>query len=661
MRKSVLLLVILLGLAAVGFLILTKGEPDTRPPTVKTDASVKEADPEPWPQESSDIPPDPEVRFGALENGLRYMIRANPEPPGRLALRLHVDAGSLMEDDSQRGLAHFLEHMVFNGSKNFTPDELIPKMQRLGIAFGAHANAYTSFDETVYMLDLPNTEPDTLDLAFTVMRDFADGALLKPEEIDKERGVILSEKTSRDSVQRRLMEQQFEFLLPDHLVTHRFPIGVEEVITGAPRERFVDFYTRYYIPQQITFVAVGDLEPDVMEERIKEAFSTMANPANPGSDPDLGPIPSGTGFRTAIFTDKEVTSDELSLLTIRPHERKPDTEAVRLDRMPLTLAHAILERRFEILAKKEGSPISTGGAGRSVWFKAIEFGSIDVTPGEDRWRDAVTVLEQEFRRAREHGFTEAELAEVKAKTLNRYEQLVKRAPTRKSDGRGGLASQLSNTVNDEQVFSTPEENLRIVRKGLEAMTPEILHEAFSQFWQTPDLALILTTKEAGENAEEELAALYEESASVPVAPPEEAGAQEFAYTDFGPPGTVVSDTTHEDLGIRQLVLSNNVRVNLKPTDFEKNSIRIVARFGSGKLGLPQDKTGLDTFTSMVMNTGGLGKHSADELQRVLAGKNVGAALAVGENAFTISGRTTPEDLELQLQLMAAGFTDPGYR
>ena len=173
-----------------------------------------------WAQDSSDIPSDSKVIYGKLPNGMRYLLMPNKKPADQVSMRLHIAAGSLMERDDQRGVAHFLEHMVFNGSKNF-PDssQLIPKMQRLGIAFGAHANAYTSFDETVYMLDLPNSEPDTLTLGFDVMRDFGDGAFLRDEEIDKERGVILSEKTSRDSVQMRLMEEQFQALLPDALLS----------------------------------------------------------------------------------------------------------------------------------------------------------------------------------------------------------------------------------------------------------------------------------------------------------------------------------------------------------------------------------------------------------------------------------------------------------
>ena len=219
------------------------------PPTTTTAATTKPIVARAWPQEKSDIEADPAAVFGTMENGMRYMILPNSEPPNRLSLRLHIAAGSLMEQEDQRGVAHFLEHMVFNGTKRHKDaNTLIREMQTRGIAFGAHVNAYTSFDETVYMLDLPDLKPDTMKLTFGVLRDFADGALLSEEEINAERGVILAEKASRDSVDYRMMLKQFQALLPGSLIGKRFPIGEEEVIRTAPRERFADFYQKYYTP-----------------------------------------------------------------------------------------------------------------------------------------------------------------------------------------------------------------------------------------------------------------------------------------------------------------------------------------------------------------------------------------------------------------------------
>ncbi len=632
--------------------------PETPPPATKTEPVVQKVAPRPWPQAVSDIAPDRGASFGHLENGLRYIIYPNSEPPTRVSLRLHVAAGSLMETDTQQGLAHFLEHMVFNGSKDYSAKDLIPRMQHLGIGFGADVNAGTSFDETTYMLDLPDLAEETLKLGFTVMRNFGDGALLQAEEIENERGVILAEKASRDTVGYRLMLQQFKQLLPDSLVAKRFPIGLEDVIKSAPRESFTDFYTRYYTPARMTFIVVGDVDPAAMSQRIEAVFGSMTNPANPGKDPDLGPIKAPEGLDTAVFTDKEVTSTSLSLTLVRPYQKKPDTSATRIEHLPLEIAHAMISRRLERQAQKENSPIAAGTATHDDEFNYAEVGSIDVVASDDRWQEAVPVLEQEFRRALEHGFTAAELAEAKANILNGYEQAVKQKSTRKSED---IARELVKSINDEVLFSTPETNLEIVSKGLGSVDVAACHAALKKFWDSPGMHLILTTKEAPENAAKTLAALYQESTGSPVTAPAANVARKFAYTTFGKPGTITTRKQVADLGITQLVFSNNVRINLKPTDFEKNRIHLLARIGSGQLSQPKNTPMLDDFASAVFEGGGLGKHSHDDLQQILAGRNVGATLGIAEDAFTLGGSTTPADFGLQVRLMCAKLTDPGYR
>lgn len=638
----------------------TASAPAPPPPPHPTppDTAAAKVTPRPWPQASSDIAPDSGATFGTLHNGLRYIIYPNSEPPKRVSLRLHIAAGSLMEADDQLGLAHFLEHMVFNGSKNYTAADLIPKMQRLGISFGAHANAYTSFDETVYMLDLPDLSEDTMKLGFTVMRDFGDGALLAPEEIDSERGVILSEKMSRDSVNTRLMEQQFAELLPDSLVSRRFPIGTEEVIKSAPRERFLDFYTRFYTPERMTFIVVGDIDPTEIQGKIERTFASMSNSENPGKNPDLGPIKQPEGLETGVFFDKEVASTDVSLLLVRPYVDKPDTAATRGERMPLDIAHSIISRRFDRLSKIQGSAITSGSASNSTLFNYLDIGSIDVTAADDRWQEAVPILEQEFRRAINHGFTAAELAEAKSNLLNAYQQQVKQKATRKSEG---IATVLAKSINDNTVFSDPATDLELVASTLAAIDVAACHQAFAKFWEASGHHLILTTKEKPESAENELAALFEESRGKPVEAPVLRASQAFGYTDFGKPGTLISRKEVKDLGITHLVLSNQVRVNLKPTDFEKGKIRLLARVGSGKLTQPKDMPMLDVFAAAVFEGGGLGKHSNDDLQQILAGKNVGSSLAIGDDAFTLGGTTTPADFTTQIQLMCASLTDPGYR
>lgn len=627
------------------------------PTTLSKESSATKA--LPWAQEKSDISADSRVTYGQLPNGMRYIVLGNQQPPGRVSMRLHIAAGSLMERDDQRGVAHFLEHMVFNGSKNF-PDasKLIPKMQRLGIAFGAHANAYTSFDETVYMLDLPNNEQDTLKLGFDVMRDFGDGAFLKESEIEKERGVILSEKTSRDSVQMRLMEKQFNALLPDALLAKRFPIGTEEIIKSAPRSVFTDFYREYYNPSRMTFVYVGDFEPKAAEQRIIETFGTMKNPASLGSEPKLGSLPTAHGFKTLALADKEVATTDLTLTVIKPFQKKADTKANRAEKLPLKLANSILSKRFSILAKKKNSPITSGSAYAYNLFKFTKIGGISVDAKDHNWQAALPVLEQELRRAIEYGFTKAELEEIKANIINSYELSVKADPSRKTNE---LASSLAKHVHKNAVFSTPADDLAILRENIAAITPDTCHQALAKFWETKDITLILTTNAPQENADEKIDALYSESRAIKVTPPVNKATTSFAYSDFGEPGNIAQQSHIEDLDITQVNFHNGCSCNIKKTDFNKNSINLTTRVGAGKLTMPVDKPGLDMFASSAFVAGGLGKHSSDDLDRILAGRNAGIGFQVGEDAFILSGSTTPDDLELQLQLLCAYLSDPGFR
>ena len=654
---------------------------DTPPPAPKSeapaenagngDAPVRKSEPvpetidestskaAPWPTEKSDIAADPQAVFGHLDNGFRYMILPNAEPPNRLSVRLHIAAGSLMEADDQRGLAHFLEHMVFNGTKTYKDaNKLIREMQTRGIAFGAHVNAYTSFDETVYMLDLPDVEPDTMDLCFGIMRDFGDGALLSEEEIDAERGVILSEKASRDSVGYRMLQKQFSALLPDSLIAKRFPIGEEDVIKSAPRERFVDLYSRYYVPSKMTFVVVGNVDAAEMEETIKERFGSMKNPQNPGGEPDLGTVSVPEGIEPHVFSDAELDSTEVSLNLIRPYTPVPDTKETRAEKLPVQIANFIIGRRFDRLSKKENSPIAEGSASKSVLFNDLELGSVSITAADDRWPEVVPILEQEFRRVIQHGFLDAELTEAKANILNAYQEAVKRKDSRKSET---LATAIAASINDGTVYSTPETDLELATAALEEITAESVHAAFKAFWKATGYHLVLSTKTAPEGALGDLAAFYQDSTSIEVAPPAEREAIPFAYTDFGTAGKVATTVEVEDLGITQITLANNIRINLKQTDFEKNRIRILACIGSGQLSQPQGKPLLHSFASAIYDGGGLGKHSNDELSEILAGRNVSSSFGIAEDAFTLSGSTTPADQLLQLQLMTAMITDPGYR
>ncbi|MGJ8671533.1 M16 family metallopeptidase [Rubritalea sp.] len=666
MKKSTPLLCSLSVAIICGVVLAKKESTQDSPPTqaAKTDTSVAEGTARAWAQDDSDIPADPKVVYGTLKNGMRYIICKNPLPPKRVSMRLHVDAGSLNEADDQRGVAHFLEHMVFNGTKHF-PDasKLIPQMQRLGIAFGAHANAYTSFDETVYMLDLPNIDQKTLDLGFAVMGDFADGALLEEKEIDEERGVIASEKTSRESVGLRMFEKQIDTLFPNSLLGKRLPIGKLSVIESAPRERFVDFYTRFYTPEKMTFVYVGDLDVATAEQRIVDTFGPIKNPAKQGPAPSLGDISTPEGFHVSVFTDKELTETEISIVKSKPHSYQTDDIQKRYESLKMNIASAILNRRFSKIAKQENATITSGSASHYVLFRELEMANIEVTALNNDWKAALPVLENEFRRASLYGFIQSEYDEAVAELINAYQQAVKTAPTRKSDS---IASNLVKHVQSDSVYSTPEVDLEVLEENLRKLTVSEVSKAFQSYWGVSAMDrlnahLILSTQKAPESAAQELKDIYKAQEGIALEKPTNIEVAEFFYTNFGDQNEILENTHTKDLDITQFTFSNGVRVNWKKTDFDKNSISMIASFGTGKAGMQLDKPGLDTLAGAIFINGGLGMHSSEDLKSILAGRNVGVGFGISDDSFTLSGSTTPEDLELQLQLLTAYLTDPGFR
>jgi zinc protease len=622
-------------------------------------AGLALAAPRPFPQESSDVKADPAIRFGKLPNGMRYAILANKEPKGRAALRLLVEAGSFNEKDSQRGLAHFLEHMSFNGSANFPAGTLIEYFQRLGMNYGGDTNAMTSFDSTIYMIDLPNTKPEALVEGMKVLSDYSSGLLLEAKEIEKERGVILSEKRSRDSVQYRTLVADFGFHYGQTLLPTRLPIGTEEVISKSTREDFLDFYNTWYRPERIVIVAVGDFDPTLVEEQITKSLGAAKDRAEDRKDPDVGKLAEFQGLLASFHAEKEAPSTRISLSTVVPFKPEPDSKKNRLKDLPRSIAEMMLNRRFSILAKQEGAPFLGAGVSVSDMYKAIRRSSVTVVCKPEQWQAALGVGEQELRRALQFGFQAAELKEARANMLNALEQAAKGASTRRSSD---LAMQLVQSIREDEVFTTPAEDLALFKGALEALTPEACQAALLEVFNIPHRYLFVTGNlEIPGDAKAVIKSTFENSAKVALKAPAKIADEAFAYTQFGKAGEIVQRSEIKDLEITQVQFANGVRLNLKKTDFEASRIRLQVRLGDGSILQPKDMPGLSFFISNAFNLGGLGKHSIDDLQRILAGKTVGSSLRVDTDAIVLQGQTNREDLQLQLQLMTAQISDPGYR
>ena len=613
-------------------------------------------------QEASDLQPDPAAVWGRLPNGLRYVVLPNKEPQGRASLRLVVGSGSLYETEAQRGLAHFLEHMAFNGSTHYAPGTLVEYFQRLGMSFGGDTNAYTSFDSTVYMLELPNTQAATLAEGFQVFGDYAGGLLLETKEINKERGIILAEKRDRDSVEYRTSVAEYEFLLGDSLFPRRMPIGLAEVIEQSSREPFVDLYNAWYRPDNLAVIAIGDFDPAAVEAQIKQAFGPLQARAPARPQPDLGHVSTAPGLHARFHPEPEAAHATVSIQTMTPYPGEPDTAANRLKYLPRDLAFQMLNRRLSILAKQENAPFASGTANVNESYHFFRNASIELNCKPENWRASLTVAEQELRRALEYGFQPAELNEATANYLNSLEQGAKSASTRRS---GELAGELISCLLRDEVFTHPAADLALYKPALEKVTVDDCLRAFRETWAVDQRHLFVTGNIAfaKESAAPEsiITSVHEASCAVALEPPEKIAGEAFAYTNFGPAGAVTHHEHVEDLDVHLVEFANGVRLNLKKTDFEANTIHVNIRVGAGRLTEPATEPGLAFLANLTFITGGLGKHNIDDLQRLFASKTVGLNFNVHDDAFTLGGTTNRDDLPAQLQLLTAFLVDPGYR
>ncbi|MFL6520060.1 MAG: M16 family metallopeptidase [Chthoniobacterales bacterium] len=614
----------------------------------------------PFPQEGSDLKPDPAAHFGILPNGVRYVIRPNLEPKGRVALRLLVLAGSLDEADDQRGIAHFLEHMAFNGSTHYPAGTLVEFFQRMGMQLGADANANTNFDHTLYLLELAHSDDATLAEGLRIFRDDADGLLLTQDEINRERGVILSEKRARDSIGYRTFVARFEAVLGTTLLPRRLPIGLPDVIANAQRERFADFWNTWYRPEKMVLVVVGDF-PDVgaVEKMITTAFADLKPRAASRPEPSLGEPARFDGIRAFFHPEPEAPNTQISLTNIISYARAPDTAGRRIKELPRMLALAMLNRRFSILVKKERSPIITAHAIVSDQFNFLRTASVDLSCRADSWPAALALGEQELRRAIEHGFTPGEFNEAVTSLTNHLEQASKSAGTRHSNR---LADEIVHGLMMGEVFTTPADDLALLKPALNKITPsDCLAALKDAFPPSGRFVMVAGDAKIFGDPPTAIATKYNEAHAVAVVPPEADRKSAWGYTDFGPAGEIAKRQHVADLDIELVTFKNGVRLNLKKTDFEAGRIASSARVGNGAMTEPLNQRGLATLALGTFTRGGLGKHSADDLRDLFAGKNVGWHFGPSPDSFRFGGATTPEDLLLELQLLAAQLTDAGYR
>lgn len=609
-----------------------------------------------WPFAKSDLPLDPGFRFGVLPNGMRYIVRANATPAAQGMVQMWVHQGSLAERDDEAGWAHFIEHMAFNGSAHVPEGEMVKLLEREGLAFGADTNAQTGFDATVYKLDLPRNDPKLLDTALMLMRETASELTFDPQAVEREKGVVLSEKRVRDTFAYRDTVDQLGFAYPGSTFSKRLPIGTAESIQGADAGKLKALWQRLYRPQDMAVIVVGDFDAGKVEAAIKAHFAGWKAPAA-APQPDPGPLAFALAGKTDVYLDPALP-ERITVSRTAAYQDEPDTAANRQQQVLRQIGYGIVNRRLQRLAREADPPFRSAGLGTGDVFKAGRTTSLVVDAGEGEWARGLAAAEREYRRALEFGFTPAEVTEQVANVRTAQENAAAGAATRNNAIFVGMALQL---LQDERVPTTPESSLERFYAFAPQITPEAVLAALKHELVPLDDPLIrFEGRTAPKGGAETLRAAWNAGMAEPLVRQDDAALAKFAYTDFGPPGKVVSDKPEPLLGIREITFANGLKLNLKPTALQQDRISLSLAIDGGQM-LDTREQPLATAMVSVLPVGGLGKHSYDELQSILAGRSVGFAIGDGERAFRMGASTTPRDLALQLELLAAAISDPGYR
>ncbi|MCB9267893.1 MAG: insulinase family protein, partial [Lewinellaceae bacterium] len=602
------------------------------------------------------LPTDPRVRTGTLLNGMRYYIQYNPKPENRAELRLAVHAGSLQEDEGQLGIAHFVEHMAFNGTEHFEKNELINYLEKTGARFGADLNAYTSFEETVYKLQARTDSLPLLEKGLLIMEDWAGGLSFEPEEIDKERGVVVSEWRTRLSPDQRLQQQYFPVLYKGSRYANRMPIGKPEIIENAGYATIRRFYEDWYRPDLMAFIAVGDFEVDWMEKEVIRRFSGLQNPESSRPRKDYE-VPGHQETLTVIATDKEAAFTRVQV--IYKHEEKPVTTIEDFRRqLTYSLYNKMLNARLVEVQMQPNPPFTFAYSGYGSDVGNLGAYTIYAFVGEGGAIEGISAVLRETRRALLHGFTETELKRHKADIMQSVENDYKEREKTKS---GTLASRYVYNFLDQNPIPGPEQRLHLYQELLPAITLEDINPLPRQWITDSNRVAIITGPEHAESplpSREEILDLLAQIDTMSLEPYVDKINDAPLIKEVLSPVPIISRKKLDSLGITLIELSNGVKAYLKPTDFQNDEILMSAFSPGGHSLYSLEEYYSAANAAAIIDQSGLGEFSMPELQKKLAGKTASAGPYINELYEGVSGSSDQESLETMLRLVYLYFTEP---
>ena len=602
------------------------------------------------------LPIGPGVVVGKLDNGLTYLIRANDRPENRAELRLVVNAGSILEDDDQQGLAHMVEHMAFNGTANFEKQELVNYLESIGMAFGPEINAYTSFDETVYMLQIPTDDPGIMATAFQILEDWAHQVSFDPEEIDKERGVVVEEWRLGRGAGARMQDRQFPVLFQDSRYAERLPIGKVEILESFPPEAITRFYEDWYRPDLMAVIAVGDFDAEAVESAIRDHFSRIPAPENP-RERALYQVPEHQETLFAIASDAEATNSQVALLYKQPLGEEGTLNAYRQNLVE-GLYNGILNNRLFELTQQAEPPFAFGGSGQGRMVRTGEIYQLVAMVPEGGIVRGMEALLTEAERVGRHGVTETELERQKADFLRGMEQAYAERDNQES---GVFAAEyIRHFLEGESI-----PGIEFEYRAVEALLPTISLEEVNRIaenWMVDHNRVVLVNSPEKEGlaipTAEELTSVFQDVVTAEIAPYQDTATEEPLLAETPSPSPVVEESEIPELGLTTWTLGNGVRVLLKPTDFKDDEVLFQA-YSPGGFSLSREEDHMSASNAaQVVGLGGVGAFSQVDLGKKLAGKAASVSPFIGELTEGLSGAASPKDLETLFQLTHLYFTAP---
>ena len=600
------------------------------------------------------LPIDPKVKVGVLQNGLTYYVRRNVTPEKRAELRLVVNAGSVLEDRDQLGLAHFLEHMAFEGTREFERQAIVDYLESIGMRYGPELNAYTSYDETVYMLQVPTDRSDALPTAVHILDEWAGAMTLDEGEIEKERGVVIEEWRLRRDAASRIRDAQMPVLLHGSKYADRAPIGVPEIIETFHPEVLRRFYRDWYRPDLMAVVAVGDFDPAEVEALIKEHFDGMRPPKNPRPR-ELNPVPDHRGTLVSIVTDKEASDSRITIYTKHPPVTVSTAGDYR-DLLAESLFHGMLNERLDETAAGPGAPFLGAYSGNGRLVRAKEFFVLGAQVKDAEMERGFESLLTEAEKVRRFGFTEPELSRVKMKLLSSIESVYNEREKLESER---FAGEYVGYFLEGEPIPGIEFERELYRTFLPGIALEEVNRLAAK-WLVEDNRVVLASgpEDAALPSEEGLRGILSAVAGQDLEPYREDLADVPLMPAPPKPGRVRSERRFEQLSIVEWTLSNGAKVVLKPTDFKNDQV-LFGAYSPGGHSLAPDAAHVAARTAAdVVIEGGLGSFSKTDLAKKLAGKVVEAAPWIDELYEGMDGSSTPADLETLFQLIHLYFTSP---